>query len=76
MDPDIKFFATPPIHGSLARYIDHPWDFCFKLPDNVSYEEGAMVEPLSNGIQACRRGDVRPGKSVAILGAGPMGESH
>ncbi|KAK9846854.1 hypothetical protein WJX84_007887 [Apatococcus fuscideae] len=73
LDPDIRFFATPPVHGSLARYIDHPWDFCFRLPSNVSYEEGAMVEPLSNGIQACRRGDVKPGKSVAILGAGPMG---
>ena len=56
--PDIKFFATPPVHGSLADFVDHPADFCFKLPDNVSHEDGAMAEPLSNGITACRRGQV------------------
>jgi len=44
----VKFFATPPVHGSLARYVDHPADFCFKMPDSLSYEQGAMVEPLSN----------------------------
>ena len=48
LDPSVKFFATPPVHGSLARYVDHPADFCFKLPDSLSYEQGAMVEPLSN----------------------------
>lgn len=72
--PDVKFFATPPVHGSLARYVDHPEDFCFELPGELSYEEGAMIEPLSNGIHACRRAGVEPGKTVAILGAGPMGE--
>lgn len=71
--PDIKFFATPPCHGSLAQYIDHPAEFCFKLPEGVSYEEGAMCEPLSVGIHACRRGKVEPGKNVVILGAGPIG---
>lgn len=34
-----------------------------------------MIEPLSNGIHACRRAGVEPGKTVAILGAGPMGET-
>lgn len=48
LDPNVKFFATPPVHGSLARFVDHPADFCFKLPDALSYEQGAMVEPLSN----------------------------
>lgn len=48
LDPGVKFFATPPVHGSLARYVDHPADFCFKMPDSLSYEQGAMVEPLSN----------------------------
>lgn len=71
--PDIKFFATPPHHGSLMEYVDHPADFCFVLPPNVSFEEGAMCEPLSVGVHACRRGEVCPGKSVAILGAGPIG---
>ena len=55
LDPDVKFFATPPVHGSLARYVDHPADFCFKMPDSLSYEQGAMVEPLSNaGLPASK----------------------
>ena len=56
------------------QFVDHPADFCFVLPPNVSFEEGAMCEPLSVGVHACRRGEVCPGKSVAILGAGPIGK--
>uniref|UniRef100_A0A0E0LXL4 Enoyl reductase (ER) domain-containing protein n=1 Tax=Oryza punctata TaxID=4537 RepID=A0A0E0LXL4_ORYPU len=62
---DMKFFATPPIV--------HPGDLCFKLPENVSLEEGAMCEPLSVGVHACRRADVGPEKGVLIMGAGPIG---
>ena len=57
----------------MLQYVDHPADFCYVLPPNVSFEQGAMVEPLSVGVHACRRGEVRPGKNVAILGAGPIG---
>ncbi|ONK80404.1 uncharacterized protein A4U43_C01F17300 [Asparagus officinalis] len=71
--PEMKFFATPPVHGSLANQIIHPADLCFKLPDNVSLEEGAMCEPLSVGIHACRRAVVGPETSVLIMGAGPIG---
>jgi L-iditol 2-dehydrogenase len=71
--PEMKFFATPPHHGSLANKIVHPADLCFKLPDNLSLEEGAMCEPLSVGVYACRRGDVGPEKNVLIFGAGPIG---
>jgi hypothetical protein len=53
--------------------VDHPADFCFRLPEQLSAEEGAMVEPLSVGVHAARRGQVSPGKTVAILGAGPIG---
>jgi hypothetical protein len=44
-DPDIRVFAVPPVHGSLAKYVEHPADFCVKLPDALTYEQGAMVEP-------------------------------
>ena len=71
--PDVRFFATPPIDGSLARYVAHPADFCFRLPDHVSLDEGAMFEPLSVGIHACRRGGVEVGSRVLIMGAGPIG---
>jgi len=57
--PDMHFFATPPIDGSLAEYVAHPADFCFKLPDGVSLDEGAMCEPLSVGVHACQRAGVK-----------------
>lgn len=56
------------------QYLDHPSDFCFKMPRNVTMEEGAMIEPLSVAVHACRRGEVQPGKNVVIMGAGPIGE--
>lgn len=51
----------------------HPADLCFKLPDNVSLEEGAMCEPLSVGLHACRRANVGPETNLLIMGAGPIG---
>lgn len=71
--PDVKFFATPPIDGSMARYVVHPADFCFKLPEHVSLDEGALLEPLSVGLHACRRGGIGPGSRVLVMGAGPVG---
>eukprot|EP01083_Nonionella_stella_P068226 181007_1 len=71
--PDVKFFATPPIDGSLRSHVVHPADFCFKLPDSVSFEDGAMCEPLSVGVYACERAGVKPGCTVAVFGAGPIG---
>jgi L-iditol 2-dehydrogenase len=71
--PDVKFLATPPIDGSLTHYLEHAADFCYKLPDHVSFEEGALLEPLSVGVHACVRGGVGPGSGVLITGAGPIG---
>ncbi|CAN0523271.1 unnamed protein product, partial [Scytosiphon promiscuus] len=47
-----------PVHGSLARFVTHPADFCFKLPAGMSLEEGAMCEPVSVGVHACRRAGI------------------
>nr|GMD74000.1 L-idonate 5-dehydrogenase-like [Ipomoea batatas] len=52
--PKKKFFGSPPTNGSLANQVVHPADLCYKLPDNVSLEEGAMCEPLSLGVHASR----------------------
>ncbi|XP_011643927.1 sorbitol dehydrogenase-like [Pogonomyrmex barbatus] len=70
---DIVFCATPPVHGNLRRFYKHAADFCFKLPDHVSLEEGALLEPLSVGVHACKRGGVGINSKVLILGAGPIG---
>lgn len=70
---DMQFCATPPVHGNLTRYYVHAADFCYKLPDHMSLEEGALMEPLAVGVHACRRSGVSLGKSVLICGAGPIG---
>jgi len=70
---DMKFCATPPVHGNLARYYVHAADFCYKLPPNMTLEEGALMEPLAVGVHACRRAGVTLGSRVLICGAGPIG---
>lgn len=70
---DMKFNATPPVDGSLRQFYCHPADLCFKLPDHVSFEEGALLEPLSVAIHSCKRGSVGLGTKVLICGAGPIG---
>ncbi|XP_047003168.1 sorbitol dehydrogenase-like [Schistocerca americana] len=69
----IFFCATPPDHGNLSRFYVHAADFCHKLPDHVSLEEGALLEPFSVGVHACRRAGVCLGSNVLVLGAGPVG---
>lgn len=71
--PDMVFHATPPHDGSLAEYIVHDAAFAHRVPDGVSQESAAMVEPLSVGIWSCRKADVGPGDRVLITGAGPIG---
>ncbi|KAF2758728.1 GroES-like protein [Pseudovirgaria hyperparasitica] len=70
---DMKFAATPPYHGTLARYYVLPEDFCYKLPENMSMEEGALVEPSAVAVHICRQASIKPGQSVVIFGAGPVG---
>ena len=71
--PDVKFLATPPYDGCLMNYVSHPAQFAFKLPDNVSSVEGALVEPLAIGINAALTGGVKLGDTVVIFGAGCIG---
>lgn len=71
--PDVRFLATPPVHGNLVRYHVHDSDFCYKLPDHVSFEEGAILEPLSCAVHACKRAGISVGKKVLICGSGPIG---
>ncbi len=57
---DVRFFATPPIDGAFARYVAIHEDFAFTLPDGVSDDAGALLEPLAVGIWACRKGGIGP----------------
>lgn len=71
--PDVVFMATPPVDGAFVEYVTFPEDFAFKLPDNVSFDEGALIEPLAVGVYASERAGVKPGLSAVVLGAGPIG---
>lgn len=77
--PCMKFAACPNFdgsgvcHGTLCRYYVLPEDFCTKLPDNVSLEEGALVEPLSVAVHAVKQMGVSPCSSAVVFGAGPIG---
>lgn len=73
LDPDVRFWATPPIHGCLRETIVHPANLTFKLPDNVSFEEGALVEPLAIGVHAAKKARIAPGDTALVLGAGTIG---
>lgn len=73
VDPDVRFWATPPIHGVLTPYVVHPAAFTYKLPDNVSFAEGAMVEPFAIGMQAAARARISPGDVAVVVGCGPIG---
>ena len=73
VDPSVRFWATPPVHGVLAPFAVHPAAFTFKLPDKVSFAEGAMVEPFAIGMHAAARARIVPGDVAAVIGAGPIG---
>ena len=73
LDPAVRFWATPPVHGCMRETVVHPGAFIFKLPDNVSLEEGALVEPLAIGVYSANTAGVRPGDIALVFGAGTIG---
>ncbi|CAG9791083.1 unnamed protein product [Diatraea saccharalis] len=68
-----RYCATTTGTGNLCTYYKHRADFCHKLPDNLSMEEGAAVQPLAIAVHACRRARITLGARLVILGAGPIG---
>ena len=71
--PDVRFFATPPYDGAFSQYVAMPASFVYPIPDSMSDDAAGLIEPLSVGVWACRRGYVSPGTSVLVTGAGPIG---
>jgi L-iditol 2-dehydrogenase len=69
----VTFMATPPHDGAFSEYVAWPADYAYELPETVSTRAGALCEPLSVGIHACRRGGVGTGDTVLVTGAGPIG---
>lgn len=73
VDPAVRFWATPPIHGCLISEVVHPAAYSFKLPDQVSFAEGAIVEPFAIGMQSAVRARIQPGDIAAVSGSGTIG---
>lgn len=71
--PDLVFLATPPHDGALLEQLTIDARNLFPIPDSLSFEDGALLEPLSVGIWACRRAALQPGDDVLVTGAGPVG---
>lgn len=70
---DVIFFATPPVDGVFQEYVAHEADLCFKLPENVSTLEGALIEPLAVGFHAAIQGGAQTGQTAVVMGAGCIG---
>ncbi|MCI9098787.1 MAG: NAD(P)-dependent alcohol dehydrogenase [Lachnospiraceae bacterium] len=71
--PEVEFFATPPIDGVFQEYVAHEANLCFRLPDNVSTLEGALIEPLAVGFHAAIQGGAQAGQTAVVMGAGCIG---
>lgn len=59
--------------GADATYVVHGVKCIFPLPDEVSFEVGAVIDPASIALHVARRGNIQPGDTVAVMGAGPVG---
>ena len=73
LDPAVRFWATPPVHGVLRPTVVHPAAFTFKVPDRLGFAEAAMVEPLAVGMHAAAKARLVPGDVAVVIGAGPIG---
>jgi L-iditol 2-dehydrogenase len=71
--PEIIFYAVPHVNGAFTEFVTIQNDFAFDLPDNVSFEAGALLEPLSVAIWSCQRAQISVGSRVLVTGAGPIG---
>jgi len=72
---DVTFHGVPPTGGALRRYYNHSSAFVHKIPDNMSYAEGALMEPLAVAVYACKRANISQGlgQKIMVTGAGPVG---
>ncbi|KJX92130.1 d-xylulose reductase a like protein [Zymoseptoria brevis] len=70
---DTVFAATPPWDGTLAKYYIVASDYVYPIPDHMTMEEGALVEPTAVAVQICKVADLKAGQTVLVMGCGPIG---
>jgi L-iditol 2-dehydrogenase len=71
--PNVKFTGSPPNQGALAEYFTAPRQVIFPVPERFDADEAALLEPLGVAIHAVDLAKLKPGSSVGIIGAGPIG---
>lgn len=73
LDPQLEFYATPPVDGAFAEFVLIQSVFAHRVPASISDDAAALLEPLSVGIAAARKAALEPADRVLIAGAGPIG---
>lgn len=71
--PDKKVLGATYWTGSFGEYVVVPEKTIVKLQDSVSYEEGALIEPLAVGMHAVRKFNLNENSNIAIIGTGTIG---
>lgn len=61
------------VDGGMAEYFCHPANMLVKMPDDMSWTDAAMAEPLTISLHGIHRGGLKAGEYCAIIGAGPIG---
>ena len=72
---DVEFFGAPPVDGALREFVAWPARLVVPIPDGVTFDEAAMVEPMAIGVHTVNLANMKGGESVAVLGAGAIGLS-
>jgi L-iditol 2-dehydrogenase len=70
---NIRFHGSPPVEGTMRQYFAHPAHLCVPLPESMTMDDGVMLEPLAIGVHVNRLTKTSPGKTVVVLGCGPVG---
>ncbi len=71
--PNVRFAGTGTVDGALQEYVAWPSRNLFPLPDQISNEEGSLLEPLGVALHAHSLATIRPGMTVGVYGSGPIG---
>jgi L-iditol 2-dehydrogenase len=69
----VKFCGTPPVDGVFSEYAVMPAENCFLLPNGISSDEGALLEPVGVALHSVNLSHLKPGDTIAVLGSGPIG---
>ena len=73
LDPQMEFYAVPGVDGAFAEYVAIQSHFAHTVPDSVSDDAAALLEPLSVAIASARKAEITVGSRVLITGSGPIG---